>query len=92
MDELVRAEQAAGRKVKDIHDELRALVEQVRSLDNPTEDADDAMMDTLDALVGNCRSEDRYVDPPDSPIPINNGMSQSTNGVSPESGRWSVPK
>ena len=66
MDELVRAEQAAGRKVQEIHDELRALVEPVRALDNPPEDADDAMMDTLDALAGNVARDWQYTDPPNS--------------------------
>ncbi|HVK17520.1 MAG TPA: hypothetical protein VM533_11280 [Fimbriiglobus sp.] len=69
MDELVRAEQAEGRKVQEIYDELRALVEPVRALDNPPEDADDAMMDTLDALVGNCRSDSTYYDPPNTSLP-----------------------
>lgn len=69
MDELVRAEQAAGRKVQEIHDELRVLVEPVRAAENPPEDADDAMMDTLDALSGNCRSEDCYKDPPNNTPP-----------------------
>ena len=69
MDGLVRAEQATGRKVRDIHAELRALVEPVRALDNPPEDADDAMMDTLDALAGDCRPEDCYKDPPNTTLP-----------------------
>jgi hypothetical protein len=87
MDELVRAEQAAGRKVKEIHDELRALVEPVRALDNPPEDADDAMMDTLDALAGNCRPDSAYRDPPA------NGKSDSPADRAPsEVPPWSLPK
>ncbi len=67
LDELVRNEQAAGRKVREIHDDLRTLVEPVRVLENPSEDVDDAMMDTLDALAGNCRVESAYTDPPSLP-------------------------
>jgi hypothetical protein len=69
LDNLVRNEQAAGRKVKDIYADLQGLVEPVRALERPSEDADDAMMDTLDALAGNCRLESCYFDPPGLSLP-----------------------
>lgn len=81
MAELVRAEQAAGRKVREIHDELRALVEPVRALDNPPEDADDAMMDTLDALAGNCAPRWQYTDPPTSSQPTRDTAGPPADGA-----------
>jgi hypothetical protein len=78
-DGLVRNEQAAGRKVKEIYADLQALVEPVRALENPSEDADDAMMDTLDALAGNCRLESCYFDPPGLPLPTEKEISGLTH-------------
>jgi hypothetical protein len=78
MDKLVRAEQASGRKVTEILQELQALVEPVRELENPSENADDAMMDTLDALMGNCHPSCRYTDSPDTNLP-----SEAENWIDP---------
>lgn len=64
LDELVRAEQAAGRRVADIHADLRGMAEAVWDTPGLTEDGEDALGDTLDALIGHCRAQDAYVDPP----------------------------
>jgi hypothetical protein len=70
LDRLVRAEQAQGRRVNDIRTELEALVEPARDAINLTDEADDAMMDTLDALAGNCHPNWQYKDPPTPTVPI----------------------
>jgi hypothetical protein len=69
LDRLVRAEQTMGRRVKDIQAELEALVEPARDAIKLTDDADDALMDTLDALAGNCAPRWRYTDPPNMTLP-----------------------
>ena len=63
MDRLVRAELAAGRKVREIQDELLALREKIGDIADIPEDCQDAFGDTLDALAGNCHADCQYVDP-----------------------------
>ncbi len=63
MDRLVRAEQAAGRKAREIEDELLAFREAVADAAGIPEDGQDAFGDTLDALAGNCHPDCQYVDP-----------------------------
>ena len=64
LDELVRAELAAGRTVNDIFKELKAMADQVLDIPGLTEDGEDAFGDTLDALTGNCHPDGQYHDPP----------------------------
>jgi hypothetical protein len=67
LDELVRAEMAAGRKVKEIFGDLKVMVDEVWDTPGLTENGEDAFGDTLDALTGNCRREHCYFDPPTLP-------------------------
>ena len=64
MDGLVRAELAAGRRVRDIFDSLSPLVD--AALDTPglTEDGEEVFLGTLDALTGMCHPNCQYKDPP----------------------------
>ena len=70
MDELVRAELAAGRLTRAIYDEIMSLQERVRETPGFTEDADDAIGDTLDALIGFCRADYAYKNPPVLPTEV----------------------
>lgn len=92
MDRLVRAEQAAGRSVKEIEADIVALVEPVRDAVALSEDADDAMMDTLDALRGNCAPRWRYTDTPDTRRPTEQRVSPPATPAPPEAPPWSLPK
>lgn len=64
LDGLVRGELAAGRLVADIHAELKGMADAVRDTPGITEDGDDALMDTLDALIGHCARRYAYENPP----------------------------
>jgi hypothetical protein len=64
LDQLVRAELSAGRSTKQVRAELLGLEGVVRSLLDENENADDAMRDTIDALVGFCPAKYAYHDPP----------------------------
>jgi len=69
LDELVRAEQAAGRKVKEIYGDLMSLADEIDATPNLTEDGSDAFGDTLDALTGMCHPSCQYKDPPNVTLP-----------------------
>ena len=62
-DRLVSAELAAGRRTKQVYDELLALVLPVRKTPGYTEEAEDVLMDTLDALSGYVHPSCAYKDP-----------------------------
>lgn len=68
LDDLVRAELAAGRLVKQLHAELRGMAAAVWETPGITEDGEDAFGDTLDALVGHCARRYAYTDPPAAPV------------------------
>lgn len=69
LDELVRAEQAAGRKVKEIYSDLASMADEIDQTSGLSEDGSDAFGDTLDALTGYCREEYAYKDPPNTTLP-----------------------
>lgn len=62
-DRLVSAELASGRRTKQVYDELLALVLPVRKTPGYTEEAEDVLMDTLDALSGYVHPDFAYKDP-----------------------------
>lgn len=64
LDRLVRAELSAGRLTRAIYDEIMSLEEAVSNTPGYTEDAHDAIGDTLDALIGFCRADCAYKNPP----------------------------
>jgi hypothetical protein len=68
LDELVRAEMAAGRLTRHIADELAEKMNDVWGLPGIPEDGQNAYGDTLDALTGNCHSDCCYKDPPITPV------------------------
>ena len=67
LDELVRAELAAGRRTRQIHDELYGLEDAVRATPGFSENAEEALRDTIDALIGFCPAKYAYNDPPAAP-------------------------
>jgi hypothetical protein len=69
LDELVRAEQSSGRKVKEIYDALADMADEINRTPGLTEDGSDAFGDTLDALTGHCREQYQYKDPPNTTLP-----------------------
>jgi hypothetical protein len=65
LDRLVRAELAAGRKTNSIYDELLGHVDALRSTPGYTDDIEDVLGDTMDALCGWCHPDSAYTDPPE---------------------------
>lgn len=68
MDQLVRQELAAGRTVAEIVADVSPLVDDVLALPGLTDDGEEAFLGTLDALLGNCRADQCYTDPPRSTL------------------------
>jgi hypothetical protein len=66
MDRLVRAALTAGRKTKEIYDELLGHIYTVRAMPEYTDDIEDRLCDTLDALTGWVHPDVAYKDPPES--------------------------
>lgn len=69
LDELVRAELAAGRRTRQIYEELAALADGVDDTPGLTDGGSDAFGDTLDKLTGNCHESQWYEDPPNTTLP-----------------------
>jgi hypothetical protein len=63
-DRLVRAELDSGCKTKDVFSEINAMVHEARLTIGLTEDGEEALLGTLDALTGNCRADQCYQDQP----------------------------
>ena len=69
MDALIRRELTAGRRTSAIYDELVDHVEAVRTLPEYTDDVENNLGDTLDALCGWCHRDYAYQDPPEPGAP-----------------------
>ena len=69
MDRLVRAEQASGRRVKDILNSLGPLADMILDAPGLTRDGEEALLGALDALTGDCDPDQWYRDPPDTSLP-----------------------
>jgi len=69
LDNLVRAEIAVGRKTADIFDVLLPIARELRKTTPLSEDADQILLGTLDALTGNCNPDECYQDPPNATLP-----------------------
>jgi hypothetical protein len=65
LDQLVQTELAAGRKTKQIHDELFGYFPSVRTMPEYTDGLEDPLGDTLDALCGWVHPSFAYKDPPE---------------------------
>lgn len=76
MDDLVRAEMTAGRKVREIFDDINPLVNTVLDIPGLTEDGEEAFLGTLDALTGNCHRDSCYYDPPNTSLPTEEEIAQ----------------
>ncbi len=87
MDELVRAELAAGRKVREVFDAVGPLVDAVLDTPGLTADGEEAFLGALDALTGGCHPDSNYTDPP------TNGRPDLPADRAPsETPPWSLPK
>lgn len=60
MDQVVRAELAAGRLTHQIKDELLGLEDTLRQVPGFNEQSEDAFLDTIDLLVGFCPAGREY--------------------------------
>ncbi|MBA4066038.1 MAG: hypothetical protein C0501_20425 [Isosphaera sp.] len=69
IDELVLGELAAGRKTRQIYDDLIGMADEIDATPGLSEDGVDALGDTLDALTGMCHPDSRYQDPPAATLP-----------------------
>lgn len=66
LDRMVTAELAAGRKTTQIYDELLGHIEAVRAIPGYTDELEDPLGDTLDALCGWCHPDSAYKDLPEA--------------------------
>lgn len=66
MDRLVRAELAAGRRVRAVYNDLYPFHDALDDARDLTGDAEEAFLGTLDSLSGNCLREQCYEDPPEA--------------------------
>jgi len=62
MDELVRSELDSGLRVADVLATIKPLADSVLDTPGLTTDGEEAFLGALDALMGNCRTEQRYID------------------------------
>src|SRR4051812_9654562 len=69
LDELVRAELAAGRTTRQIYADLIGVADEIDDTPGLPEDGSDAFGDTLDALTGMCHRDCQYRDPPNPSLP-----------------------
>jgi hypothetical protein len=92
MDQLVRAEMNTGRKVRDIFDDINPLVDEALDTPGLTEDGEEALWGTLDALTGNCHQDSCYYDPPGVAQSTGNHVNSPANPAPPEAPPWSLPK
>jgi hypothetical protein len=72
LDRIVQAELSAGRKTKEIHDELLGHIFAIRAIPEYTVELEDPLGDTLDALSGYVHPDFAYKDT--EPIPPANGQ------------------
>jgi hypothetical protein len=70
MDQLVRAEMTAGRRVREIFDDINPLIDEALGTPGLTGDGEEALLGTLDALTGDCHRDCQYKDPPDAVLPV----------------------
>jgi hypothetical protein len=63
VDRLVRSELGSGRRTREIFNEINSMLHEVRLTDGLTEDGEEALFGTLDALLGHCHEDCRYKDP-----------------------------
>jgi hypothetical protein len=69
LDELVRAELAAGHTTRQIYKSLMGMADEIDATPGLSEDGSDALGDTLDALTGYCHRDCQYTDPPNVTLP-----------------------
>ncbi len=70
MDRLIQDELSSGRKVKEILDALKPLVDDILETPDLSDDGEEAFLGTLDALMGNCRKEQCYIDRPITEVSV----------------------
>jgi hypothetical protein len=70
LDRLVRAELSAGRKTQAIYDELLSHLDAVRAMPEYTDELEDPLGDTLDALCGWVHPDCAYKDAPDPVVAL----------------------
>lgn len=70
MDRLIRSRLAVGRSTREIFDELNPLLDLARSTPGITENGEEALFGTMDALTGDCHPDCRYVDSPAQSLSI----------------------
>jgi hypothetical protein len=85
LDRLVRAELAAGRPTAEVFDALLPIAREVRKTVSLSEDADQILLGTLDALTGNCNPDECYQDPQPAARPTAQSRAESVpdNEINP---------
>jgi hypothetical protein len=76
LDELVRAELAAGQRTKQIYESLAAMADAIDDTPGLTDDGSDAFGDVLDALTGMCHPDCQYKDSPNTTLPTEDEIAQ----------------
>lgn len=58
---------AAGRLTDEIHENLTTVLDEIQAESDHDEEKDEPLLDTLDRLIGFCRAELAYQNPPATP-------------------------
>ena len=69
LDQLIRAELSAGRTVRQITKEFLPILNDALEMPGLTEDGEESLRGTLDALTGDCHRDCQYNDPPNASLP-----------------------
>jgi len=68
LDRLIKAQLAVGQTTGALYAQLVPIVRSIRSGGELSEDVDEILLGTLDALIGHCNPNECYADPATSPI------------------------
>ncbi len=92
LDDLIRAELAAGWTTGELYQALLPLVRTVRKESPLPTDVDEALLGTLDALIGHCNPDECYQDLPRTDRPTQEVAERLVAPPGAEVPRWPLPK
>jgi len=67
LDRLIEGQLAVGQTTGELYDHLVPIVRTIRASSALSEDGDEILLGTLDALIGHCNPDECFVDPVLSP-------------------------
>ena len=76
MDQLIRAELSGGRIVRQIIKDFLPILDDALETPRLTEDGEESLRGTLDALTGDCHPDCHYKDPPNTTLPTDEEIAE----------------